>query len=275
MITNMRLSQLARKLNVSQSEINGLLKRRGISHKGGGNTKMNEEHVTLVIEYFMPELLEKNEVANENIADESEEEIKEEQKEELISEVLEEEKSISEIEHTADDIVEVEEIEVIRAPKIQLEGLKVVGKIDLQEKKKKPDEEKPAEEIKKEVVKSVKNDVINKPSLNKPGRNRGKHRNYDKVRGKPREEAYEDKLKRLEREKSRTHKEHQKKVREKKKQHYLKTVQKKQVSAPKPKAVKKQTENTTTATVVNNKRKTNKNPFGRLWAWLNGEYDNF
>ena len=121
MVTNMRLSQLARKLNVSQSEINGLLKRRGISHKGGGNTKMNEDHVTLVIEYFMPELLEKNEVAGENTTVDGEYEIHEEQEikedleekeEELILEAHEEEKSISETD-SDDDIVEVEEIEVL------------------------------------------------------------------------------------------------------------------------------------------------------------------
>jgi len=280
MITNMRLSQLARKLNVSQSEINGLLKRRGVSHKGGGNTKMNEDHVTLVIEYFMPELLEENEIADENITVESkneiheEQEVKEEQKEELIPEVVEEEKSISETAPN-DDIVEIEVIEVIRAPKVQLEGLRVVGKIDLPEKEKKPNKEKPAEEIKKEAVKVEKKEVNNKPSSNKHGHKKSKHRNYSKVRGKSQEETYDEKLKRLEREKSRTHKEHQKKIREKKKQYYLKTVQKKQVSIPKPKTVKKQSENITSDTSIKNRKKTNKNLFGRFWPWLNGEYDNF
>ena len=287
MITNMRLSQLARKLNISQAEINGFLKRRGINHKGGGNTKMAEDHVALVIEYFEPELLEKAENIEEPVSKEADQKIQEEQE---ITEVLEEEKEElvpeapgekdkpipeTQANDTVVEVEEVEEIEVIRAPKIQLEGLRVVGKIDLQEKEKKVDKIKPAEEVKKETVKVDKKNENNKPPSNKHGRKRGKNLNYNKVRGKPREEAYEDKLKRLEREKSRTHKEHQKKIHEKKKQYYLKTVQKKQVSIPKPKTVKKQSENITSDTVVKNRKKTNKNLFGRLWSWLNGEYDNF
>lgn len=274
----MRISQLSRKLNVSQTEITGLLKRRGIHDIGGGNSKLEKDHVHLVIEYFKPEMMvelgvsaiKKDEIPVSKL---------QETQSETADTKLRETDTITKktaIIKNIPDIDDQEEIEVIRAPKIQLEGLKVVGKIDLPEKTKKAFVDKlPVEEAKKELpptkVKAKKKDgQVTGKRVERKIKFR-KRRNPEKQR----EETYDEKLKRREREKIRMQQEIDRKKRKKKREHYLKTVQAKKTVAAKPKTTKKQNPHINPSETRTKEKKVHKNAVRRLWAWLNGEYDDF
>lgn len=127
----MRLGQLARKLNLRTDEIVALLALKGITIESGNNTKLQDEHAQLVTQHFSPgttlseeEMSEKPEQRTETARSEMKEEQAEVKTEAVSSELTE----------------EVPVPEVIRAPKVELTGLRVLGKIDLPEKKKKETE---------------------------------------------------------------------------------------------------------------------------------------
>jgi hypothetical protein len=136
----MRLGQLARKLAIRQSEIVEFLAANNIPMDESSNTRLEEDQVILIMKQFAPastgdaagalipsgtpnvadvpfpaEVPTKREVQNERTGTEDKS--------------LE----ISLPSHTAEEV----KSEVIKAPKVELSGLKVVGKIDLTELKKK------------------------------------------------------------------------------------------------------------------------------------------
>jgi hypothetical protein len=139
----MRLAQLARKLSLKSTAIVDFLAAQGVAIDDSPNAKVDEVHARAVISHFAPSLFD----VEETIAAEPEyasEVIKVEPIETSEpsdeSEVMEE---VNETETEADLSIETIEAlpDVIRAPKIELSGLKVLGKIELPEKKKKEETE--------------------------------------------------------------------------------------------------------------------------------------
>lgn len=138
----MRLGQLARKLSLRPSQLVDFLATHHIETAEGSNTRLEDEHARLIISHFAPESLEEimkpavetelqpnpeppaESLQTEHIA---EPEVKTEENHVTINETINEETS-SETQG---------EPEVIRVQRIELSGLKVLGKIDLPEPKKK------------------------------------------------------------------------------------------------------------------------------------------
>lgn len=135
----MRLGQLARKLSIRQSEIVDFLQQQNISIENGSNTRLEDSHVVLIMKQYAPareaEFI--AELANEKHTEEPMEEVKREVQPMLV---------LPESLPSSNE----EKPEVIRVPKIELSGLKVVGKIELPEPKKK-DEKQVADEFPKEL----------------------------------------------------------------------------------------------------------------------------
>ncbi len=150
-----RLSQVARKLNVGTATITEHLATKGFEIENKPNTKISMEQFNMLAKEFKSSALDKEEASGlrigkkhaESFVIDSEsvnEEVKTDQKEEefLI-------KNIS----SSDAIKEEEEIEKIQTSSPKLQGFKVVGKIDLAQKKKeeaKDEQEKPGEPVKQQ-----------------------------------------------------------------------------------------------------------------------------
>lgn len=130
----MRLGQLARKLALRPSQIVDFLAARQIYLEEGSNAKLKDESVENIVRHFAPEKLQEivvylnSESEIEAIAKEPEVIIA---KEEPVVEEIRAATPIAE-----PDLVE-DKPEVIKAPKVELSGLKVLGKIELPEPKKK------------------------------------------------------------------------------------------------------------------------------------------
>ncbi len=140
----MRLGQLARKLDISPTEIERYLYSNGTFIESGSNSKLEDAAVHRVIVHFAPHLM--AEVNRELEAEHAEEQAQStpvapaEQAEQAVSETI----TAPHAETTPATLEE--KPEVIKAPKIELQGLKVLGKIELPEPKKKPEpvrEERP------------------------------------------------------------------------------------------------------------------------------------
>ena len=141
----MRLGQLARKLSLRPSQLVDFLAENNIHSEEGSNTRLADEHTKLIVEHFAPESLEEimkpaveetpqiAEAETEIMQAESIVTVSEQKTEEEEPVVLAEDKPVDELP------------EVIRVQKIELSGLKVLGKIDLPEPKKK--EPKPESEL--------------------------------------------------------------------------------------------------------------------------------
>lgn len=142
----MRLAQLARKLSLKPAEIVQFLSGQAIVVEETANARVEDEHTQLVIAHFAPHLLQEAlvELAEEpteveepvaSVAVPAEESVLEEPM--PVEEVLPMSHDISD-ESLSADVNTTEELpDIIRAPKIELTGLKVLGKIELPEKKKK------------------------------------------------------------------------------------------------------------------------------------------
>lgn len=131
----MRLGQLARKLALRPDQIVEFLGKHNIQIDEGSNTRLDDDFVALIVARFAPQGLELNSV--EPIQDIDVEPIP--QKPEVVAtEIVQlDEFTVSPPAFTP--AVQEENIEVIKAPKVELSGLKVLGKIELPEKKKKED----------------------------------------------------------------------------------------------------------------------------------------
>jgi hypothetical protein len=129
----MRLAQLARKLSIRTTTIVGFLAEQNIPIEDSSNVRLEDEHVNLIMQKFAPAMA--AEVAAE-LAEEKEKSNDEHSvREEVIVEVPAIQLNILE-EAKAEEPSE-EKIELIKAPKVELSGLKVLGKIELPEPKKK------------------------------------------------------------------------------------------------------------------------------------------
>lgn len=135
----MRIGQLARRLGIPPSEISGFLSDNNIETESGTNSRLEDEVVAKVIHHFAPEKL--SEILQ--TTQEPAPPIVEEQP------LVEESAPVAETPETSEtpveETAEPTQLEVIRVAKVELQGLKVVGKIDLPQPKKK-EEAPPVEE---------------------------------------------------------------------------------------------------------------------------------
>jgi hypothetical protein len=128
----MRLGQLSRKLGISTSQIISFLASKDIAIGEDSNTKIEDEHAQWVTQKYAPELVEAVAVT-----------ISEEKAQSV--EAIEHPMPVKVVEPTPSaemdnesPLTETEQLpEIIKAQKIELSGLKVLGKIDIPEKKKK------------------------------------------------------------------------------------------------------------------------------------------
>jgi hypothetical protein len=128
----MRLGQLSRKLNISTSEIINFLASKNIAIGEDSNTKLEDAHAHWITEKFAPHLVEAVDasISEENVVTEITEK----------SPIQVPSQTQAIIEGTSQEVASMDEPtlpEVIKVPKIELSGLKVLGKIELPEKKKK------------------------------------------------------------------------------------------------------------------------------------------
>ena len=130
----MRLAQLARKLAIRPTVIVEFLTKHNIQIEDGSNTRLEDDHVILIMQKFAPAMA--AEVAVE-LAVEKEVEAAPIAKE--LALVITQPEVVERKVELPLPIIESqpEEIELIKAPKVELSGLKVLGKIELPEPKKK------------------------------------------------------------------------------------------------------------------------------------------
>jgi len=181
----MRLGQLARKLDISPTQIINFLTENGIQISEGSNVKLDSQQEEEIIRKFGNNLLEIPFESNEleTVLDETIEENESGtstnepgQQETHDQPQLSEENADSENSETPEvPKVQEEEMELIKAPKVTLPGLKVVGRIDLPEPKETQEEipeesEEPADSKKVEIHKED-----STPSIDHP-RQRGRNK---------------------------------------------------------------------------------------------------
>ncbi len=258
----MRISSLARKIKIKPSELITYCEQNNIELDSGAHTKLSEDQVEKIYTEFAPEFLKQDETAEAVIAGplEDTEEVELKPDPEVTVEVSVEENSVAieedivteeaaeetqKEDEAEDDNEAQEEIEVIRAPKITLPGLKVKGKIDLPEPKKpEPKEEKKREE---EKTKNRK-----KSGRNRKGKNGDDFNPVAAARKRKQEREEKDRAAAL------------KKKKKAKAQHYYK-MQSKVAKKKEPQKEILQTRETRKEQVKDVKR----NVFQRFWRWFN------
>ncbi len=156
-----RLSQAARKLNVGHNTILEFLAKKGFEVENNPNAKLTPEQVNLLSKEFASSATDKLEASGLSIGvKHSENIVLEKEKESAKKRVEDEESSIMIKNLGSKDVKAKEEAkqqpEKVEREKTKLEGIKVVGKIELEKKAEKV-EEKPA--VKPEPAK-VSSEVI-------------------------------------------------------------------------------------------------------------------
>jgi hypothetical protein len=131
----MRLGQLARKLALRPSQIVDYLSAQGIFNEEGSNARLSDEIANQIVLHFAPARV--NEILSSDEKNPEPTAVLVTKQEELVIE--DKSKSEREIETFPTEalVLSEEKPEVIKAPKVELTGLKVLGKIDLPEPKKK------------------------------------------------------------------------------------------------------------------------------------------
>lgn len=254
----MRLAQLARKLAIKPSDVTTFLASQNIVLEDSSNAKVADEYVALVIHHFAPEML----------AGSTDMETPSAEVEEIVDTINEE--AATTVIATPAEVVEREPVtesetkedilpEVIKPQKVELPGLKVVGKIDLPEPKKKVVEEKPAEE----ATAAEGTTAVEKPAEGRPARN---NRRPSRQEQKPRKNPIALQREREEREALRKKIEEKKKEKELKTQRYLRKVT--QHTPPTKRAKRKDEEQY--EVLVDEKQKP-KGLFGKIVSWFVSE----
>lgn len=305
----MRLTSLSRKLGVSRDEILSFLKSNKIEVSEGVNAKISDEDAVSVIEHFgIPETKIEDELpASEqkkthepepetNIKEaEEQNDSKEEEKQEGVSKDLKEESPEEtgnkkgsalvkdevprpEEDESLEEFLERQKVDLIRAKKIKLEGVKVVGKIDLPEPKAPKEKAEKEVDLEEERKKEKEKEKEEKPKGLYAEYLEKKKRPYEQRRKKRRpkkvlsfEEKQQLEQKKIEREKEKK----QKQLKRKKELYYKENIQPKVKKKPKTKSEEVSREKKHESKPVQKQAKKSKSVIGRLWGWLNGEYDKF
>lgn len=223
----MRLAQLARKIGVKPSEIATFLASKNLPIEDSSNAKVADDQVEIVLMEYAPDLLAPTEALDSpQVSEEKTEPV-------MVSEPIELQEEV-----TLDSSVEIEEIvaeendvvskEVIKPILVELPGLKVVGKIELPEPKKK--EEVNAEESREEIgeEKLQAKQAIERPRRRKNSNRENERRPRKNIVALQREREAREALKRKQEEKERE--------KELRTQRYLKKVRN---YTPPPQPIKK------------------------------------
>jgi hypothetical protein len=128
----MRLGQLARKLALRPSQIVDYLSSQRIYLEEGSNARIEDDRVVDIVNHFAPARLQEVVTNLKTEAEESAVPVVE-VVEEVIKQEIKEEVPLT----LSNTDTQAEKPEVIKAPKVELSGLKVLGKIELPESKKK------------------------------------------------------------------------------------------------------------------------------------------
>lgn len=151
----MRLGQLARKLSVRPSQIVDVLAKHQQFLEDGSNAKLSDDLVKQIVLHFAPNRL------SEIMAVQTQETEPEPQPEpEPVVAEIKVEKGEPHTEVIVETKPEVNENETIRAPKVELAGLKVLGKIELPAPRKK---EEPKAEGENQTEQKPKRELKDKP----------------------------------------------------------------------------------------------------------------
>ncbi len=276
----MRLGQLSRKLEVDSSVIVKVLKEHFREVNNHPNIKIQEEELAFLTSHFAPksatpagtemptetpQKTEKPETTEESVQKEDKEKVTEAKKPEYVEslrpKVITLENEFSE---------KTRSLESFKVEKPELEGLKVVGKIDLPEPKPKT---KPEQETTKESSQATgKTNTIDE---------KGARQRYTDKKRRPKTrnnrnpvEARKKKAEYLERKKK---EQEEKRLKELRKKHYEEKLKNKS-SEKAPKKKKKKNVKSVPSQAQPQKpveAKRTKNPIVRFWKWLNGHYDRF
>lgn len=266
----MRLGQLSRQLEISSDQIVKLLSENFREVNNHPNIKISEEELQFLNDRFAPikEVLE--------LPQEEPEAIVIEEVETSVQEV-EAPSTPKFIEELRPQVISLEDeflaqtkgLETYKTEKPHLEGLKVVGKIDLPEPIVKEKEEKPEE---KSDPRKVRNDRASRQR---------------KELSERKSNALVEERKKAKRIAIKKQYEEEERLKNLKKKHYEEHVKAK-IKPVAPKKKKRKVEETVSAPAVpySNKPKAavqspkvstkvqTKNPLKRFWLWLNGAYDN-
>lgn len=173
----MRLSQVARKLNVGTSTITDHLSAKGFPIENNPNSKVTLEQFSMLMKEFASSVIDKEEasgltigkkhsdviiksdpvVSNKNVEEEEEIFIKNVSPTAPAKEEVPVENTVG---ATEEKVVPVENTEADPLAKVKLQGIKVLGKIDLDPKKKPKEPEAPVEaKVEKPIEKTVEKPV--------------------------------------------------------------------------------------------------------------------
>jgi translation initiation factor IF-2 len=152
----MRLSQVARKLNIGKNTILDFLESKGFKVDDNPNSKITPEQFQILSKEFATSAMDKEEALGLTIGKKhsdnfiidseiKEEENQNDEEEEILIKSITATKKLEEVEEKEE---EDEEEKELWDDKPKLKGIKVIGKIDLEEEKKKPE---PEEEIEKKA----------------------------------------------------------------------------------------------------------------------------
>ena len=242
----MRLGQLARKLSLRPSEITEFLAAKNILIDEDSNTKIDDSHVSLIIQQFAPAM------QNTVDADVSvqEEPITLPNGTPKETEILPEKPLETELPKATTE-APAENPEVIKAPKVELSGLKVLGKIELPDPKKKSLETSTDENV---VEEPAKKEPTERKSIGPRRESRGQKSSKNPIAFEREQEALEARKKRE------AEAERQK---ERRTQNYLKKVKTAQPTKA-SKLVKEETEQMSAAEL----EEPPKTWWGKLVRWL-------
>ena len=272
----MRISILARELKVKPSEIINYLESIGIETDKGVNTKLVKAGVDRVLEHFeslkdefpVEKAIEKVEDTNQ-VSEEIEESKNTHSSGEstaILSRIPDEEKPVEEnkqpeTEEKDSEPERNEKDEVIRPKLVKLQGLRVLGKIEIPEPTKKEKPESSAEEVKTPIQSTERQNKSHKYGKKSSSKNTGERRRPHK---KKKELTYAQKLKieekKLEKERAR------KQILEKEQKR--KAYEEKMKLKKQPKTQKKQKIDLEPETIEKKAAKP-KSMFGKFIYWLN------
>ncbi len=288
----MRLGQLARHLETTTSEIIQFLAEEGVDKKDHPNVKLGDELEATVINHFRPELnqveegtvpeqiippeedatedpaevveMKENDPAVEEpsmpetpeVSFEPEEEYQEDSTTELIS--------VTAAELNAEDeesAPALDTIGLIKAPKVELPGLKVVGKIDLPKpKEKEPETGNENEEADTHTSQEV---TSEEPKVIRHHRKNSRRKLTEEELEARRLKNKREKARRLARQEAKRKEQEEKRIKKQKEIHYKQKIHK---SAAANNTKKRKP---TKRTALSDTKPKPKTLLGKFWRWLN------
>lgn len=265
----MRLGQLSRKLEVKSDDIIKVLKDNFREVSNHPNIKIQEDELEYLLSHFGKDKVEASEEQTSEVQTEATQKVEEDTEEEL----QESSDQPVFVESPRPKVITLEnefnertsDLESFRVEKPELEGLKVLGKIELPEPK-------PKAEVKENTPKEAKGDrTINergaKRRYQKDSRRKNSKDRRTPAEQRKREEYLAEKRKKAE----------EQKLKELKKKHYEENVKAKIEAKPKKKKKKfvQQQATQSSSKITQSQKSASKNPVVRFWKWLNGDFDNF